>query len=572
VTALTKEALAADALATPRRLHDAPRDWWRDAAIYEVYLRSFRDSDGDGLGDLRGVIEKIDYVADLGVDALWLSPFYPSPQKDFGYDVVDLCGVDPRAGTLDDFVDLLEAAHKRGLKVLIDFIAPHTSDEHPWFLDSRGSRHATRADWYVWADAAPDGGPPNNWLSSFGGSAWRWEPRRGQYYYHPFLKCQPALNLHNDRVVGAVCDAMRHWFDLGVDGMRLDAVQTLGRDRALRSNPPAMLHGGGAPIGGGPGNPFARQMHLFDRDTPDALDVVARLRGVAMEYQPERVLIGELADMDSARLAEKYTAIHRGLHAIYDFEMVHVRPEASALIELLRLRDAHLHTGWRLNAFGNHDAVRSLSNFGAAAVERGMGDEAARLILVLLLSLRGGAVIYQGEELGLPQAELAFEELRDPWGINLWPDFKGRDGARTPMPWRADAHALGFCDAGEPWLKAAPEHAPLAVDRQMTDAGSTLNFARAFLGWRRKQAALRWGEQSVHEPSTAPLVVFDRTHGDQRLTVVANLALERMSWSAPPGRALLDAPRSEATMTRDDRVELPPLGYAVLEERKASGR
>lgn len=564
MSARTKEALAADALASERRLRDAPQEWWRDAAIYEIYLRSFRDSSGDGLGDLRGVIEKLDYVADLGVDALWLSPFYPSPQKDFGYDVTDLRAVDPRAGTLEDFVELREGAHARGLRLLIDFIAPHTSDEHPWFRDSRSSRHATRADWYVWADAAPDGGPPNNWLSSFGGGAWSWEPRRGQYYYHPFLTCQPALNLHNDAVMDAVSCAMRFWFDLGVDGMRLDAVQTLGRDAALRSNPPATRHGGGAPIGGGPGNPFARQMHIFDRDTPDALDVVARLRAVADGYEPARVLIGELADMDSARLAEKYTARGQGLHAIYDFEMVHVTPEAAPLAALLRRRDAHLHTGWRLNAFGNHDAVRSVSNFGAAALEKGRRADAARLILALLLSLRGGAVIYQGEELGLPQAELAFEELRDPWGINLWPDFKGRDGARTPMPWRADATNLGFTEAAEPWLKAAPEHAGLAVDRQKPDPASTLNFARAFLRWRKDHPALRWGEQTAHDPAVAPLIVFDRTHSAQRLRVVANLSFERRTHPEPRGARLLDAPASDAALTGEG-LQVGPIGYAILD-------
>ncbi|UMA67118.1 DUF3459 domain-containing protein (plasmid) [Roseivivax marinus] len=564
MTEMTKEALAADVQATRERLHEAPRQWWRDAVIYEVYVRSFRDTNQDGIGDLAGVLEKLDYIADLGADAVWLSPFYPSPQQDFGYDVTDLTGVDPRHGTLADFTDLVRAAHDRELRVLVDFIAPHTSDEHPWFQESRASRDGPRADWYVWADPAPDGLPPNNWLSSFGGPAWTWEPRRNQYYYHPFLECQPALDLENPAVREAIAEAMRFWFDLGADGMRLDAAQTLGHDRALRSNPPAAEPGGGAPIGGGPGNPFARQMHLFDRDTPEAIETLQWLRGVADEYDdPPRVLIGELADMDSARLAEKYTARGDALHAVYDFEMIQVPPDVPMIVDLLRRREQHLPTGWRLTAFGNHDAQRAVSNMFPEASARGKQREAAKLLLFVLFCLRGGSVLYQGEELGLPHVEVGFEDIRDPWGKNLWPDFPGRDGSRTPMPWQRDADHLGFCDDCTPWLPPAPEHGPLAVDAQTDDPNSPLRFTQAFLEWRKRSPALRWGDQRVEEASRDELILWHRWSGEEALLLAANFGLTACELKIEGGGQPIAAPGC-VTHHAEGRMELPPLGFAVI--------
>jgi alpha-glucosidase len=535
--------------------------------IYQIYPRSFQDSSGDGVGDLAGIVRRLPYVASLGVDAIWLSPFYPSPQKDFGYDITDMRGVDPRFGTLEDFIALLEAAHAKGLRVLLDFVAPHTSDEHPWFVESRASRDNPRADWYVWADAAPDGCPPNNWLSSFGGSAWRWEPRRAQYVYHPFLSCQPALNLRNSDVVEAIGHEMRFWLDLGVDGFRLDAVQTFCCDPDLRSNPPVGSNHGDIRIGGGPNNPFARQRHLFDRDVPEALEVIEALREVVDAYDPPRVLIGELADMDSARLSEKYTARGRLLHGVYDFDFVNADPDPEALIGLLRRRGAYLPTGWIYNVFTNHDSVRAVSNLTAFATERGLRAEAAKLLIFLQFTLKGGGVIYQGEELGLPHPQLDFDQVRDPWGRALWPDFEGRDGARTPMPWAADAPNAGFTTGREPWLGAPESHAALAVDRQEADPDSVLRFARDFLRWRRGQDLLKWGGERIHDAHDAPLLIFDRFDETRRLVVILNFSLAARFLPIEPEIALLEAPGAVAA--RSERgVALPPLGFAIGAARR----
>ena len=560
---LDREALAAKAMRRPDAPVMARRDWWRGAAIYEVYVRSFLDTNGDGIGDLPGVSARLDYIAGLGVDAIWLSPIYPSPQVDFGYDITDMRGIDPSCGTLEDFLELLEGAHARGLKLLLDFVPAHTSDRHPWFLESRQGRENPRADWYVWADAAPDGCAPNNWLSSFGGTAWAWEPRRAQYYYHPFLTCQPALNLRNPDVCAAIAAEMRFWLDLGVDGFRLDAVQTFGCDTDLRSNPPAGSNIGDIRIGGGPNNPFARQQHLFDRDVPEALEFVQHLRSVAEEYDPPRFLLGELADMDSARLSEKYTAGSRLLHAVYDFDFVNADPDPEGLAELLRRRSAYLPSGWAMNVFTNHDTLRAVSNLTGFAVEAGHRAEAVKLLIFLQFTLRGGGVLYQGEELGLPQPALSFEQLRDPWGLALWPDFQGRDGARTPMPWRADAPQAGFTEA-EPWMDVAPEHLPLAVDRQEGDADSVLAFTRAFLRWRRDQPVLKWGGEAIHPPDLAPVLAYDRIGTDERLTVLINLSLDARFVPLPAGTEPVAVPGG--VQARSDRgIALPRLGFAILQ-------
>ena len=560
---LDREALAVQAMRQPEIPPMALRDWWRGAVIYEIYIRSFQDSDGDGIGDLRGVIARLDYIAALGVDAIWLSPFYPSPQKDFGYDITDMRGVDPCLGTMEDFLALLDGAHARGLRVLLDFVPPHTSDAHPWFLESRESRDNPRADWYVWADAAPDGCPPNNWLSSFGGSAWDWEPRRAQYYYHPFLACQPALNLLNPDVVEAVSHEMRFWLDLGVDGFRLDAVQTFACDPDLRSNPPVGRNHGDIRIGGGPNNPFARQHHLFDRDVPEALEVIEALRRVVDDYDPPRILVGELADMDSARLSEKYTARGQLLHSVYDFDFVNADPDPEALIALLRRRGAYRPTGWIYNVFTNHDSVRAVSNMTAFATDRRMRNEAAKLLIFVQFTLKGGGVLYQGEELGLPHPTLSLDQLRDPWGIRLWPDFEGRDGARTPMPWRAEARHAGFTDGHEPWFAVPEAHVPLAVDRQERDPTSVLGFTRAFLHWRRGQDLLKWGGECIHDADHAPVVAFDRFDDTRRYTALANFSLDDRFVPLHPALAPLDAPGTVAE--RSERgIGLPPLGFAIV--------
>ena len=540
------------------------RDWWAGAFLYEVYLRSFRDSDGDGLGDLAGVLEKLDHIAGLGVDGLWLSPFFASPMKDFGYDIVDFRAVDPRCGTMDDLHRLLTAAHDRDLKVLIDFTPAHTSDEHPWFTESRASRDNPKADWFIWSDPAPDGGPPNNWLSSFGGGAWGWDGRRGQYYLHPFLSCQPALNLRCDAAREAVLAEMAFWFDQGVDGLRLDAVQTLSVDPDLRSNPPQGRRGDDVRVGGGPNNPFKRQMHLFDRADADAFDHLAAFRDLADRYDPPRVLIGELSDVDSAEMAPRYAAPGR-LHAVYDFDVVNCKAEAPALTEKLRKRDEGVGERWLMQVFSNHDTVRGVSNLTRFAVEQGRAADAAKMLLFMQAGLRGGAILFQGEELGLTHPRLAFEEISDPWGLNLWPDFEGRDGARTPMPWRKDAPDAGFTEGGAPWLAVREEHRARAVDAQEADPDSVLAFTRAIMAWRREEPRVRWGRQRIVDDNLAPLIVWDRWDDGGALRFVVNFSLDRrmLPRERAGGRP---APRAPARALPETEAghPLPPLGFLAL--------
>lgn len=501
-------------------------EWWRGAMLYEVYLPSFYDTTASGRGDLPGVIEKLDYIRDLGVDGFWLSPFYPSPRKDYGYDIVDFCAVDELYGTLDDFRLLVEEAHNRDLRILIDFVPGHTSEEHPWYLESREGRDNAKSDWYIWADAGPDGGPPNNWLSSFGGTAWRWEPRRAQYVYHPFLPCQPALDLTNQAVMNAVVANLSFWLDLGVDGFRLDAVQCLCCDEALRSNPPSISDEDNGMVGGGPNNPFKKQLHLFDRDVPEAIPVLERLRDTVSRYDPERVLIGELADVDASRFAVKYTMQGERLHAVYDFDLINGAQSFEKWVDVLDVRTKFMASGWSKNVFTNHDSIRAVSNLLPDAVRAGRAADAAKVLLFLQGTLIGGGILFQGDELGLTQPDLPFEDIRDPWAKAFWPEFRGRDGVRTPLPWRRNAKHGGFSEADKPWLHVPEEHLPMAIDVQHKEENSVLNFTRRLLKWRGMQPALLAGTQTLDRDAPAPLVSFTRSLAGDRMKLIVNLGLE----------------------------------------------
>jgi len=560
-----REALVAEAmLHRPRR--DRSRDaqeWWRGAMFYEVYIRSFRDSDGDGIGDLQGVIEKLDHIASLGVDGLWLSPFYPSPQVDFGYDISDFSNVDPLYGSMGDFHELTEKVHEKGMKLLIDLVPCHTSDQHPWFKESRQDRENEKADWYIWADGAEDGGPPNNWLSSFGGSAWQWDPRRSQYYYHPFLTCQPALNLQNPEALEAVLDIFRFWMDRGVDGFRLDAVQCLCCDPALRSNPPSPSGEQNIMVGGGPNNPFRKQLHLFDRDVPQSAKVLEAFRGAVREYEPERVLIGELADVDSSRFAVKYTLQDQRLHAVYDFDLINAAKSLDDWRDILRVRVEFMASGWMMNVFTNHDSVRAVSNLTLFAEREGCHDQAAKLLLFMQSTLLGGGIIFQGEELGLPQPELEYEDLQDPWAKAFWPDFEGRDGVRTPIPWKKSGKQAGFTDAEEAWLPVPDDHRDHAVTTQEKDPDSVLNFTRALLAWRKKEPLLRTGRERVYESDVAPVIAYDRYDDERCLTFVINVSMDERWFPMEAGDAPIEI--AGACPSRDKKgLRLGPLDFAVI--------
>jgi alpha-glucosidase len=511
--------------------------WWRGAVIYQIYPRSFLDSNGDGIGDLPGIRAGLDHIAGLGVDAIWISPFFRSPMKDFGYDVSDYRSVDPTFGTDADFDALVAEAHARDLRVMIDLVLPHSSDQHAWFQESRTSRDNPKASWYVWADAKPDGSPPNNWLSVFGGPAWQWESRRRQYYLHYFLREQPNLNWNEPALVEAMLGEARFWLDRGVDGFRLDAITTLVHDPALRDNPPRDRSGPGLDIPGPMFSPYLCQEHVYDRDQPQILDLLERLRVLVEPYGG--FLMGEIADVDSIAITAKYTAGPR-LHTGYSFQLTDTRFGRDRLSDVVIAYEAAVRDGWTTYAFSNHDVPRAVSRWGARPELSGDRAALARLLLGCLFSLRGSVCLYQGEELGLPEVDLPRERLVDPWGIEFWPLFKGRDGCRTPFPWRAGAHAAGFT-TGEPWLPIPDEHARLAVDRQDADPSSVLSTCRRLLRLRRAHPALRTGEIALHD-SADPIWAFERSGEDGRVLCVFNLSNQPASWTAPaPGWRPLDA-------------------------------
>ena len=401
------------------------QDWWRGAVIYQIYPRSFQDDTGDGIGDLRGITRRLPYIASLGVDAIWISPFFTSPMKDFGYDVSDYCDVDPMFGTLADFDALVHAAHVHGLKVMIDLVLSHSSDQHPWFGESRADRYNDKANWYVWADAKPDGTPPNNWLSIFGGSAWSWDARRCQYYLHNFLVSQPDLNFHEPKVQDALLDVARFWLERGVDGFRLDTINFYTHDAQLRDNPPLPVEARNASIAPAV-NPYNHQEHLYDKNRPETLEFLRKLRALMDPYGAAAV--GEVGDAQRGlEIMGEYTAGDDLVQMCYAFELLSgEQPDAAHVAEVMDHVARVASDGWACWAYSNHDVVRHATRWN-------LTEDAQRLFATLLMCLRGSACIYQGEELGLTEASVAFDDLQDPYGIEFWPEFKGRDGCRTPM-------------------------------------------------------------------------------------------------------------------------------------------
>ncbi|MEM1231168.1 MAG: alpha-glucosidase [Pseudomonadota bacterium] len=482
-------------------------DWWRGAVIYQIYPRSFADHSGDGTGDLPGITERLPYLAELGVDGIWLSPFFTSPMKDFGYDVADYRDVDPTFGTLADFDALLARAHELGLKVIIDQVYSHTSDQHAWFAESRSSRDNARADWYVWADPKPDGTPPNNWLATFGGVSWTWDAHRQQYYLHNFLPEQPDLNFHNPQVREAILEVARFWLDRGVDGFRLDVANFYFHNAALPDNPPAGNHERR------PRRAYTYQQHLHDHTQPENLAFLAELRAVLDSYGA-RMTVGEIgAGFD---VSAEYTRGRNRLHTCYNFTLLNARTLDATLIANA-LEPWNAVDAWPSWSFSNHDVPRATSRFG-----RPEDPAFAKLLIALLVTLRGTAFLYQGEELGLPQAEVPFEALQDPEAINNWPHTLGRDGARTPMPWQRGAPHAGFSKA-TPWLPVDPAHDALAVSRQDLDPDSVLNFTRRLLTARRSLPALIAGDIEFL-PAPDDTILFRRAMARQSILCAFNLS------------------------------------------------
>ncbi|MEZ9524986.1 alpha-amylase family glycosyl hydrolase [Enterovibrio norvegicus] len=506
--------------------------WWRGAVIYQIYPRSFSDANQDGIGDLPGITQQLPYVAALGADAIWLSPFFRSPMKDFGYDVSDYCDVDPLFGSLDDFRTLIKVAHELGLKVMIDQVLSHTSDEHAWFQESRQSKDNPKADWYVWADPKPDGTPPNNWLSIFGGCAWQWESRRQQYYLHNFLVSQPDLNFHSPEVVEHLLETVKFWLDLGVDGYRLDTVNFYTHDRLLRDNPP--LSEGDTKSLGVPGtNPYSMQRHQYDISQPENLSFLKKLRQLLDQYD-DITTVGEIGDDNPLALMAEYTSGNDKLHMAYTFDLLNVHRTPAYLASVIENIEAAIGDGWPCWALSNHDVVRAITRWGENEADQ---HAYGKVLLALLTSLRGSVCLYQGEELGLPEAEIPFEKIQDPYGIPFWPEYKGRDGCRTPIPWVAGSENAGFSHV-QPWLPVDDRHVPLSVDAQETLSDSMLAHYRTFLRWRKQHPALVHGDISDVKANDQGLQ-FVRTDtqstNNARVLVVLNLSDAPMTVSLPKG-------------------------------------
>ncbi|RZL60632.1 MAG: DUF3459 domain-containing protein [Sphingomonas sp.] len=494
--------------------------WWRSGTIYQIYPRSFQDSDGDGVGDLRGIEARLDHLVALGVDAMWISPIFPSPMRDFGYDVADYCGIDPRFGTLADFDSLLAAAHARGLKLLLDFVPNHSSTDHPWFQESRSSRDNPKRDWYIWRDPAPDGGPPNNWISDFGGSAWEYDAATGQYYYHAFLKEQADLNWRNPDLRRAMMDALRFWFDRGVDGFRIDVLWHMVKHADFPDNP---------------ANPDYRfemgEMHavlqLHSTDQPEVHAIAAEMRGIADSYPGDRVLIGEIY-LPVERLMHYYGRETPEVHLPFNFQLIDARWDARHLAGLIAEYEAALPAGgWPNWVLGNHDRPRIATRVGAAQ---------ARVAAVLLMTLRGTPTLYYGDELGLSDVAIPAARVQDPRELREPGLGLGRDPVRTPMPWNASAHA-GFSTA-EPWLPLNPDWPTRNVAAQGGDPRSMLALHRDLLNLRRKHDALATGGFALID-AEGDVLAYERRDGDERIVVALNLGATPQPVILPAGEILL---------------------------------
>lgn len=527
--------------------------WWRGATIYQIYPRSFFDSNGDGTGDLRGITEKLDYVASLGVDGIWLSPFFRSPMKDFGYDVSDYCDVDPIFGTLADFDALLARAHALGLKVVIDQVYSHTSNEHPWFVESSGSADNPRADWYVWADAKPDGTPPNNWQGNFGGPAWSWHPRRRRYYLHNFLSEQPDLNFHNPEVREALLKVAAFWLDRGVDGFRLDVVNYYFHDAQLRDNPPSEASRT-------PHRTYLFQWHIHDRSQPENLDFIADLRRLTDLY-PDKMMVGEIGDDDPLARQREYTDGPDRLHTAYSFHLLDTR-RATPQLFTSALAAWEGAAGWPSWSLGNHDVPRFPTRFG------GENPPAARTdgLMAALFALRGTVFVYQGDELGLPQAHVPFAQMKDPYALTAYVGDAGRDGARTPMPWSDVEPMAGFTTADATWLPIDPAHPPLAPAVQERDPSSHLATTRRLIALRKSHAALRIGQVEAVDAIGSVLALL-RTAGDEKILCVINLGDDPAEFSHPglAGGRLLETGLSADLV--GEKLILPPYGGAYVLSR-----
>lgn len=522
--------------------------WWQWGVLYQIYPRSFQDSNGDGVGDLRGILERLPYLRDLGVDALWLSPIFPSPMADFGYDISDYVGVDPLFGTLADLDALVAAAHAHGLKVLLDLVPNHTSNQHPWFIESRASRDNPKRDWYIWRNPAADGGPPNNWMSEFGGCAWEYDAQTRQYYYHAFLKEQPDLNWRNPSVRAAMFDVMRFWLKRGVDGFRVDVIWHLIKDDQFRDNPPNPDHRTDQP-------PHRRLIPLHTADRPEVHEVISEMRRVVDEFDA-RVLIGEIY-LPIERLVAYYGRDLTGTHLPFNFALLEEQWHARRIARLIDEYETALpNGGWPNWVLGNHDRPRVASR---------IGPEQTRVAAMMLLTLRGTPTIYYGEEIGMEQTPIPPERVQDPFEKNVPGIGVGRDGCRTPMQWDASPHA-GF-SAVEPWLPLAADWRRENVANQLADATSLLNLYRRLTALRRSRPALTHGS---YRPvgASGDLLAYIRAHEGDRILVALNLGSDPVALElkdeAMKGRLLVSSQGDRDGEMVNKRLDLRAHEGAVI--------
>lgn len=502
--------------------------WWRGAVIYQIYPRSFNDSNNDGIGDLQGIVEKLDYIASLGVDAIWISPFFKSPMKDFGYDISDYRDIDPIFGNLADFDELIKKAHALNIKIMVDQVLSHTSDQHQWFIESREDKTNERSDWYVWVDAKEDGTAPNNWLSIFGGMGWTWEPRRQQYYLHNFLTSQPDLNFHNPEVRQAVLDNVEFWLKRGVDGFRLDAINFCFHDAKLRNNPskPKELR---QSIGFDDKNPYAYQYHYFNNTQEENLGFIEDIRSLLNKY-PDTVALGEISSEDSLKTMAEYTQGDSRLHMGYSFDLLTDNFTAGYIKQVVQSLESSVSDGWPCWAISNHDVKRVVSRWGGY-----QSESFAKMLFAMISSLRGSVCSYQGEELGLTEADINFEDIKDPYGITFWPQFKGRDGCRTPHPWQHDLPNAGFSQE-EPWLPISDDHIAKSVDLQEITIDSVLNSYRHFNYWRKESPSLLYGNIEFIE-SPESILAFIREYQGERILVCFNFTEKNQIFILKPSLA-----------------------------------
>ncbi len=480
-------------------------EWWQKGIIYQIYPRSFADSSGDGVGDLPGILSRLDYLQWLGVDAIWLSPIYPSPMADFGYDISDYCNIHPLFGTLADFDRLLEETHRRGLKLILDFVPNHTSDEHPWFIESASSRDNLKRDWYIWRDPASGGGPPNNWLSNFGGSAWEFHPTTGQYYYHAFLKKQPDLNWRNPSVRGAMHDVLRFWLDRGVDGFRVDVIYHIVKDSHFRDNPRNPDYKPGQ-------NPLHEYLASYTADQPEVHQMIAEMRRVLDAY-PHRMMVGEVY-LPVERLVTYYGEGGSGAHMPFNFQLVTLPWQTQAISAAVQNYEAALPAyGWPNWVLGNHDNPRIASRAGRPQ---------ARIAAMLLLTLRGTPTLYYGDEIGMVDVPIPPEKVQDPFEKNVPGMGLGRDPERTPMQWDGKPGA-GFTTAGDPWLPIATDHGEVNVAAQRVDPSSILTLYRRLIHLRRSEPALAVGGFR-HVATEQHLFAYQRQDGNRQFLIALNFS------------------------------------------------